>query len=54
MKEVYILGSTACSITNNTIIAKGKTVIESSNPPIRSVITMSSVEDRKNTGIYHT
>ena len=43
----------SCSMLSMTMMAKGKTVILSSNPPTRSVLIISSLEVRKNIGIYH-
>lgn len=43
----------SCSMTIMTTIAKGKIVIKSSSPPIRSTSLRSSLEVRKNNGKYH-
>ena len=44
----------SCSMTSNMAIDRGKTVKLSSIPPISSIDSMSSLELRKNNGIYHT
>ena len=42
----------SCSMLSMTMMTKGTTTL-SSNPPIRSVTTISSTEVRKNICIYH-
>ena len=44
----------SCSMTSSTTIDNGRTVMQSSKPPIRSQSLISSLEVRKNIGMYHT